>query len=658
MVDQAAAFRERKTKEIAYTIFFQADNNRQLGIAQFACGGKLESPLTPSLSYIIDTLSKPIPGPFYECLQDGFSDNATFAAIDSIEGKAADQPDYLIPVDEDVCSSEDGIPIITDLACGLTLWIYDTLFEVFTGVINYFSSPPSMFEDQTGTLSESIKNLRNIANLIFVVAFLMVVLQYMTNINVVDAYFIKKFIPRLVIAVILVQASFFIVSELNYFFFDLGQSVQTIVFSGQEPGNLTVGDGFATIATFSGPALIGIALTIGIVMLVVLLITVIILTLRYILLIVLAILAPLAFAAIAIPQLEGVSKKWFMMYIKLLLMYPIIMFFIAASSIIGQVFSGGGLLDQVFGLIVQFLPFIILPFTFKFAGGIMGNVTGKLQGLATKKGKEAYGKTGFAQGREAKKGYKESLRKEGAQRKMNQKIAGGTGRIGRRADTAERAIAAAKVKQDELRVPAAQEQARKAERSGHSFRQNEEMQRIINDRLAAGDDSKTARAAGLAHLERQALTAVDANGAVDTQARLSAMDLLGQNKGTENLLRVQEASRTGDGSQVWQSALADSSIYGSLSTLSPGLTSGVHDGMTDSDLATARQQALAGKASRDLVGVSKAGWSAALNDPASAATAAQKILDIHNNPELTGDLKQEVKDEFNKVAAALGHPTI
>lgn len=293
-----------------------------------------------------------------------------------------------------------GPPIIGPMACWAVEYVYDALFAGFKTVIDYFASPSDMFTDQNSTLEQSMKNLRNFANIIFVLAFLVVVFQYMTNISVVDAYFIKKFIPRLVIAVILVQAAFFITAELNAFFFDLGQSVQTIVFQDTSPGELAVTNGAATIALVYalalGPALLGLVLVLGIIMLLVLLVTIIVLSIRYVLIIVLAILAPLAFAALAIPQLEGVTKKWFNMYIKLLLMYPIIMFFIAASAVVAGAISGGGTIMAFLSLVVAFLPFIILPFTFKFAGGIMGTVTAKLGSLA-KKG----AKMGYNQGRKA-----------------------------------------------------------------------------------------------------------------------------------------------------------------------------------------------------------------------------------------------------------------
>ena len=376
--------------------------------------------------YLVNNYDPDIGGgtdPFVDCMLRELGDDTDFATALDFQFQGDYDADLIADASDD-CGA-GGIPIISDIACWLVGWVFDALNAGFTAVIDYLAAPPDIFNEQNSTLEQSMNNLKNIANLIFVIAFLFVVFQYMTNINVVDAYFVKKFIPRLVIAVILVQASFFIVSELNYFFYDLGKSIQTIVFQGNNVGDLVVGNGAATLALATGlvlgPAMVGILLVVGIILLLVLLITMIVLGIRYILIIILAILAPIAFAALAIPQLEGMTKKWFNMYIKLLLMYPIIMFFLAGSAVVAASLSGGGIILQVVGLIAAFLPFIILPFTFKFAGGIMGTVSAKLGNLGKKgakmgvnQGKKAYGNSQYGMARAKEKDMKKGIKADRA----------------------------------------------------------------------------------------------------------------------------------------------------------------------------------------------------------------------------------------------------
>lgn len=421
--------------------------------------------------------------PFVDCLMRELEDDPAFSEALGFEA-TGDFSEQIIADTSESCDG-GGIPIISDLVCSLVRAVFDWVFESFTSIISYLASPPDMFDQQNSTLEQAMSNLRNVANIIFILAFLLVVLQYMTNLNVVDAYFIKKFIPRLVIAVVLVQASFFITSELNGFFYDLGKSVQSLVFFGSQQGDLQITNGVGTLAIFAAPSILGFVLIIGIVMLIVLIITFVILAIRYILIIVLAILAPLAFAALAIPQLESVTKKWFNMYIKLLLMYPIIMFFIAASSIIGGVFSGGNMVFQLFGIIVQFLPFIILPFTFKFAGGIMGGISAKLQkagtGAAKKYGKQAYDRSDYKMGKDYAKEQDRKRKQTASQaRKRDQILAGGGGARGAkiRSDPHLMADLRADQAQHELQPQIAAERLRKVQQSAETQRIAEEQRNI------------------------------------------------------------------------------------------------------------------------------------------------------------------------------------
>lgn len=456
--------------------------------------------------------------PFVDCMIRELGEDQAF--LDALELDAVGDFTGQVVADTSESCDGGGIPIISDLVCSLVKAVFDWVFESFTSIISYLASPPDMFDQQNSTLEQAMSNLRNVANIIFILAFLLVVLQYMTNLNVVDAYFIKKFIPRLVIAVVLVQASFFITSELNGFFYDLGKSVQSLVFFGSEKGNLQITNGVGTLALFAAPSILGFVLIIGIVMLIVLIITFVILAIRYILIIVLAILAPLAFAALAIPQLESVTKKWFNMYIKLLLMYPIIMFFIAASSIIGGVFSGGNMVFQLFGIIVQFLPFIILPFTFKFAGGIMGGISAKLQkagtGAAKKYGKQAYDRSDYKMGKDYAKEQDRKRKQTASQaRKRDQILAGGGGARGAkiRSDPHLMADLRADQAQHELQPQIAAERLRKVQQSAEAQRLAEEQREITNRVRGGGSyndrNGKThsnERDASLAYLADQAAT--------------------------------------------------------------------------------------------------------------------------------------------------------
>ncbi len=390
-------FRQSKARIEKLTTYFNTSTNGKNAITTCkdkAGGGSWNS---MSLAQIINMIATnpPASNPFLVCMYKELEDDADFIEAATYQVENEWNTDLL---DERGGSSCSGtIPIIGDLICFLVRWMFDVINSIFTAVISFFAQPPDVFTSKVNTqFDDIIAGLRNVANIIFVLAFLMVVLQYLTNINVADAYFIKKFIPRLVVAVVLVQASGFIVKEMNSFFYDLGISIQSILFfgSGLTSGGTTSGvaDGITTILAFGGgPAIVGFLLLIGLVMLIVLLITIIVLAIRYVAILLLAILAPLAFACFAIPQLEGLTKKWLKSYVQLLMMYPIIMMVLASSVIIGQTMNSGNIIMQLMGLIVQFIPYLILPFTFKFAGGMMGTIGAKVTSAAMRAPKKGYG---------------------------------------------------------------------------------------------------------------------------------------------------------------------------------------------------------------------------------------------------------------------------
>lgn len=394
------------------------------GFDAISVGGK------SALETVIDTLVIGQSGPFYECMYDGFTTDENtsqglkdlFAQISSVKSPSntrAPTPQ----VDGGDCGG--GIPIISDLACYLVKWAFNVIYEIFTGVIDSMTNPPDVLNDQGGMMDQIWASLRNIANVFFLIAFLLVIFQYITNVNVADAYFVKKFIPRLIIAVVLVQASGWIAREMLYFFDDLGQSIQPILFSAADipaDNSFQIGGGAATVAAFASPALIGMLAVFAIVFLVLLLIAIAVLTLRYVAILILAILAPVVFGMLAIPQLEGTFKKWLKTYVTLLAMYPIIMAILASSTVVAKALSSGGLYLQLMALTVQFVPFVILPFTFKMAGGMMGKLSGALTSLAKKGAKGAWNNSGTKAGLDRFKGMRKQSKDAKADEKVSKRL--------------------------------------------------------------------------------------------------------------------------------------------------------------------------------------------------------------------------------------------
>lgn len=198
-----------------------------------------------------------------------------------------------------------------------------------------------------------------IANLALVVAFLIVIFSQATSIGL-SAYGIKKMLPRIIAAAILLNLSFFICSILIDIANVIGASIQGIFQAavnslGKLPGSVPDAGaaghvlmdmgGLLAILT-SAVAVTAVAFTVGALPFIVpvliagtfaIVIFFLALALRQVLVALLVIIAPLAFVAMVLPNTESLFKKWWSSLVKLLVMYPAIAIIMYGSVFVGQV---------------------------------------------------------------------------------------------------------------------------------------------------------------------------------------------------------------------------------------------------------------------------------------------------------------------------------
>jgi hypothetical protein len=214
-----------------------------------------------------------------------------------------------------------------------------------------------------------------------------------------DAYTIKKVMPKLVIAAILIQLSW----EITTFALDLTANIawglQGLLYSpfgGRDAFQFqdlvgATGDafGFTSFAVAGALAASFAAISVGFVFMLALsaflgiLIAFIMLAVRELVLIVLIVLSPVAFVAWILPNTEKIWKLWWESFSKLLLVYPLILLIIAAGQIFAKITiesQGRGGVSDVFiiGIAVLgfFGPYYLIPKTFQVAGSAFANITG------------------------------------------------------------------------------------------------------------------------------------------------------------------------------------------------------------------------------------------------------------------------------------------
>ncbi len=217
-----------------------------------------------------------------------------------------------------------------------------------------------------------------------------------------DAYTIKKVMPRLLIAAILIQLSWPLFTGMIYVTSQIAWGLEGLLyapFGGREALNVgvligqaanggvdvTISGVLGLSAAVGGAVALGPAglLSLGITVLLALLIAFFVLAIRQVVLVVLLVTAPLALVAWILPNTEKLWKLWWESFSKLLLMYPMILLLVAggrvAAKIAADVSRDSSANDQ-FGIAIVvlafFAPFFLIPKTFQLAGSAFANIAG------------------------------------------------------------------------------------------------------------------------------------------------------------------------------------------------------------------------------------------------------------------------------------------
>jgi hypothetical protein len=275
------------------------------------------------------------------------------------------------------------------------------LATINDGAFNFLSS--TFLETKADVLANpSVQSawsiMRNLANVAFVIAFLFIIFSQLTG-QGVSNYGVKKLLPRLVIAAILVNVSFFICQIAVDISNILGYSLNGVLansyaqIGGDVSGGDASGNGFGwaaiVVSVLAGGAALLLAITIPVLLavLVALLMIVLILVGRTALIILLTVIAPLAFVAFLLPNTEQWYKKWYKMYFALLMVFPIIAVVFGASTLAAGVIkdaSKDNVFMQVVAIGVAALPLFVVPSLLKGSLNAAGTIGTRLSGVSSK----------------------------------------------------------------------------------------------------------------------------------------------------------------------------------------------------------------------------------------------------------------------------------
>ena len=290
-------------------------------------------------------------------------------------------------------------PTMRFLAGGMDI-IFDLLKD-------YLTVKPLSF-DSTTPIYRMWEVMRGFANIAFVLAFLIVIYSQVTG-GGLNNYSLKKMLPRIIIAAILVNMSYVIVAgavdisnilghSLQQMFIDMRgnilgansasndeviswDSMTSFILSG---GTMAVAGGIAAKLALSSVAGVGVTGLIYLLLpfllgvLLAVLVALLVLAARQALIVILIVVAPLAFVAYLLPNTEKWFDKWKDLLMTMLLLFPIFSVIFGGSQLAGSLIvqTASNMNVVLLGMFVQVAPIVITPMLIKFSGGLLGRLAG------------------------------------------------------------------------------------------------------------------------------------------------------------------------------------------------------------------------------------------------------------------------------------------
>lgn len=276
--------------------------------------------------------------------------------------------------------------------------------------------------DSQAELKAAWTIIKDIAAAVLVIVMLVMVISQAIGSGIFDAYTVRKLLPKMVAAAILMQLSWplfvWIIDLFNY----VGNGLDELLYlpfggkANMDFGSLLNHAGVSTtkgiflgwfgafLGVLAAMAFLPTLLFAAFSAVLTLITGLLVLIFRKILILLLLIFSPLAIAFWILPGqgLQNYFKLWQNNFIKVLAMYPLVVGIIAAGRIFARVTGAeenGELLGFLFIMVGYFMPLAILPKTYKWGGSIMSSAAGavnNLQNSAQRAAKQPIKDFGFA----------------------------------------------------------------------------------------------------------------------------------------------------------------------------------------------------------------------------------------------------------------------
>jgi hypothetical protein len=273
----------------------------------------------------------------------------------------------------------------------------DSLMEL----IGSFMEVKPLLTDKTSAIFVIWGVIKDFGNIIFVILFLVMIYAQLTG-KILDAYNIRKMLPRVIVVAILMNLSYYICaigvdlaniigSQLFGVFEGARQTAESAIIASGGVANsydwtsvaqLVVGGAgavtgaVAVLAVFSPGGLVYMLIIFLVGAIIALLAAYLTLVARQAIIIVLVAVSPIAFVAYLLPNTEKLFGKWSKMLMQMLLLYPIFAALYGGATLAGWAImvAAHDAVGAIMGLAVQAIPLIMTPFLIKSTGTILDKV--------------------------------------------------------------------------------------------------------------------------------------------------------------------------------------------------------------------------------------------------------------------------------------------
>ncbi|MBQ6486423.1 hypothetical protein IJI76_01685 [Candidatus Saccharibacteria bacterium] len=294
------------------------------------------------------------------------------------------------------------------ILCPAMAFLSKTIDTIYGVIEDFLVVEPISMEENSPVFTIWVY-VRNITNIVFILFFLFIIYSQITGFGISN-YGIKKALPRLIVAAILVNLSFIICAIAVDLSNIIGKSLYDFLNSvandalangflsgGIEGGTASVSFysvftavaaggviGSLAVGLSGGPlglllSLIPVILS-GIISIIIAFVTI---ALRQAVIILLVTIAPLAFVAYLLPNTEKYFKKWTDIFSQMLFFYPLFALLFGASKLASWILisSANSMLGVILGLAIQVAPLFLALNLLKMSGSILGKVSSGLDRL-------------------------------------------------------------------------------------------------------------------------------------------------------------------------------------------------------------------------------------------------------------------------------------